>query len=223
MESRETVLEAVKKRWYALREVDEVWKSDSEVVLTAVQANGIALQFAAEVLKGDREIVLAAVQKHGSALRYATEALRSDRDVVLAAVQKDGYTLRYASEALRADREVVQAAVQQHVNALEFAEDCLLEDPTFATEAKRFFHLIKLTMLSGRSTVVVATLSARFGQSDAEVVLHICRERLGVDVDGSTMELWHGLESVPDDECVEHWPGVQPLGEISEYQLLLRR
>eukprot|EP00971_Amphidinium_carterae_P291593 5788537-Amphidinium_carterae.1 len=60
MESRGSVLEAVKEGGHALRRVDEVWRSDHEVVLTAVQMNGVALQFAAEALQGDREIVLAA-------------------------------------------------------------------------------------------------------------------------------------------------------------------
>eukprot|EP00971_Amphidinium_carterae_P325381 6455613-Amphidinium_carterae.1 len=57
---RRAVLEAVRRSWAFLGEVDEVWKSDREVVLTAVRANGRALHFAAEALKGDREIVLAA-------------------------------------------------------------------------------------------------------------------------------------------------------------------
>eukprot|EP00971_Amphidinium_carterae_P067457 1335825-Amphidinium_carterae.1 len=101
------------------------------------------------------------------ALVYATDALRADRDIVLAAVQSYGPILRCAAEALRADREVVLAAVQQHEGAIEYAADCLLEDPTFATTAKSKFYLLKLTMLSGRSTVVatreVALLRAAVG------------------------------------------------------------
>eukprot|EP00971_Amphidinium_carterae_P067445 1335581-Amphidinium_carterae.1 len=58
--NRERVLEAVKKRWDALKGVDEIWRSDREVVLTAVQHDGNAAQFAAEALKADREVVLAA-------------------------------------------------------------------------------------------------------------------------------------------------------------------
>eukprot|EP00971_Amphidinium_carterae_P004541 91047-Amphidinium_carterae.1 len=52
---RRGVLKAVVQRWDALREVDELWKSDREVVLAAVQHDGRALKFAAEALKGDRE------------------------------------------------------------------------------------------------------------------------------------------------------------------------
>eukprot|EP00971_Amphidinium_carterae_P210233 4171093-Amphidinium_carterae.1 len=75
-------------------------------------------------------------------------------------------------------------------------------------------------MLSGRSTVVVARPSW-----NVETVLAKCRKRLGLPDDGSTMELWLGSgERVPDDdEDVEDWPGVQPKGEITEYQLLVRR
>eukprot|EP00971_Amphidinium_carterae_P127561 2527296-Amphidinium_carterae.1 len=55
---RRVVRERVVREWEALRDVDEVWKSNHEVVLAAVRANGNALQFAAEALKGDREFVL---------------------------------------------------------------------------------------------------------------------------------------------------------------------
>eukprot|EP00971_Amphidinium_carterae_P293136 5819954-Amphidinium_carterae.1 len=67
---------------------------------------------------------------------YATQALRADHEIVLAAVRQNGWALEYATEALRGDREVVQAAVQQDAGALLFAADELLEEPSFATEAK---------------------------------------------------------------------------------------
>eukprot|EP00971_Amphidinium_carterae_P325842 6456341-Amphidinium_carterae.1 len=60
----------------------------------------------------------------------------SDCEVVLAAVRENALALKYAREALY------------------FAADDLLEDATFRTEARRLFYLLKLTMLSGRSTVV---------------------------------------------------------------------
>eukprot|EP00971_Amphidinium_carterae_P037856 744392-Amphidinium_carterae.1 len=191
MESRESVLEAVKRQpCKALQEADEVWRSDHEVVLTAVQREGRALQFVAEALKGDREIVLAAVRQAGWALKYATEALRTDREIVLAAVQQDAA-------------------------ALLFAADAFLEDPSFATEAKRQFHLLKVTMLSGRSTVVAAWLW------NVPTVLQVCRRRLGLADDGTTMELWYGAAKVPSEMHVRNWPGIKPRGEISEYQLVV--
>eukprot|EP00971_Amphidinium_carterae_P151447 3002773-Amphidinium_carterae.1 len=76
-------------------------------------------------------------------------------------------------------------------------------------------------MLSGRSTVLAA-----WGGEDAEEVLDKAREKLGLPENGSTIELWHGSgEKVPDDDvtAVQDWPSVRPCGEISEYQLLLRR
>eukprot|EP00971_Amphidinium_carterae_P060634 1200139-Amphidinium_carterae.1 len=66
-------------------------------------------------------------------------------------------------------------------------------------------------MLSGRSTVVAASL----GDGNVRDVLEVCRERLGLADDGSTMELWHDPEMVPADARVREWPGVQPKGEIS--------
>eukprot|EP00971_Amphidinium_carterae_P279770 5553652-Amphidinium_carterae.1 len=73
-------------------------------------------------------------------------------------------------------------------------------------------------MLSGRSTVVAA-----FRFVDVESVLAAFRARLGLADDGTTMELWHASERVPDRVQVRNFPGLQPPGEISEYQLLIRR
>eukprot|EP00971_Amphidinium_carterae_P173544 3440170-Amphidinium_carterae.1 len=74
-------------------------------------------------------------------------------------------------------------------------------------------------MLSGRSTVVVAG-----GIGTAADVLRMCRRRLGLLDDGTTMELWHGSGRVPaDGKYVPNWPGIQPPGEISEYQLVVTR
>eukprot|EP00971_Amphidinium_carterae_P266136 5279304-Amphidinium_carterae.1 len=73
-------------------------------------------------------------------------------------------------------------------------------------------------MLSGRSTVVVAR-----DFDDVELVLGECRRRLGLPDDDARMELWHGSERVPADARVQEWPGFQPGGEISEYQLVVMR
>eukprot|EP00971_Amphidinium_carterae_P013153 259412-Amphidinium_carterae.1 len=73
-------------------------------------------------------------------------------------------------------------------------------------------------MLSGRSTVVAAS-----GSRKLEIVLAFCRKRLNLAVEGATLEVWHSANRVPGGVRVDHWPGVQPRGEISEYQLLLRR
>eukprot|EP00971_Amphidinium_carterae_P125915 2494591-Amphidinium_carterae.1 len=85
-------------------------------------------------------------------------------------------------------------------------------------EAKGQYRLLKLTMPSGSSTVVAAD-----DEDDVEYVLGMARERLGLPDDGSRMELWQGPESVPADAQVEDFPGVQPAGEISQYQLVLTR
>eukprot|EP00971_Amphidinium_carterae_P107344 2126680-Amphidinium_carterae.1 len=48
------------------------------------------------------------------------------------------------------------AAVKQTRLAIHFAADELLLDSTFAPEAKQGFHILHISMLSGRSTVVVS-------------------------------------------------------------------
>eukprot|EP00971_Amphidinium_carterae_P112077 2219972-Amphidinium_carterae.1 len=146
-----------------------------------------------------REHVLEAVKVHWTAFEYVGKVWTSDHEV--------------------GDREIVLAAVQQNRNALLYAADELLEDPTFAPERKTRHYLLKLTMLSGRSAVVAACIY--WNESS---VLAMCRRRHGLPDDGARIELWHGSgERVPDDERVPDWPGIQPLGEISEYQLLVTR
>eukprot|EP00971_Amphidinium_carterae_P062746 1242036-Amphidinium_carterae.1 len=77
-------------------------------------------------------------------------------------------------------------------------------------EAKKQFHLLKLTMLSGRSTVVAAV-----DFNSVRYVLYECCERLGLSNDGATMELWHGSDRVPDGAFLPDWLGVKPKGELS--------
>eukprot|EP00971_Amphidinium_carterae_P236636 4696696-Amphidinium_carterae.1 len=106
--------------------------------------------------------------------------------------------------------------MQQYESALREAADCLLEDPTFATKAKKQFFLLKITMLSGRSTVVAA-----MNRYTTRSILGACHSRLGLARDGTSLGLWHGSDRVPEDAKVRDWPGIKPRGEISEYQLLV--
>eukprot|EP00971_Amphidinium_carterae_P192035 3810265-Amphidinium_carterae.1 len=70
-------------------------------------------------------------------------------------------------------------------------------------------------MLSGRSTMVLLD-EIRAGVLIVRDILEVCREKLGLEDDGSTMELWHGSgERVPQATAVEDWPGIQPHGQIS--------
>eukprot|EP00971_Amphidinium_carterae_P171672 3403459-Amphidinium_carterae.2 len=78
----------------------------------------------------------------------------------------------------------------------------------------RMFYMLKFTMLSGRSTVVAAC-----DYQDSENILAACCSRLGL-ANGTIMEFWHGSERVPLDARLSDWPGIRPLGELSEYQLV---
>eukprot|EP00971_Amphidinium_carterae_P304957 6060024-Amphidinium_carterae.1 len=94
-------------------------------------------------------------------------------------------------------------------------------------EAKRRFFLLKLTMLSGRSTLVAAPSDEDVRPFwTVEFVLAVCLERLGLADNAAMMDgiqLLHGSERLPADVRVEDLPGVQPPGEISEYQLVITR
>eukprot|EP00971_Amphidinium_carterae_P323248 6423990-Amphidinium_carterae.1 len=165
--------------------------TEREEYLAEVRRNGFSPGRLWEQFKGDCEIVLAAVQKNGAALQCATEECKADPEIALAAVQEYGLALQYATEKCKADRHIVQAAVEKDVSAITHAADELLLDSTFAPEVKRDFCILKISLLSGRSTVVMAR-----DYSDFTIIVgRFCR-RLGLDRRG-TEALIHGAEVVP--------------------------
>jgi hypothetical protein len=128
LQSKEFILEAVKKDGSLLEYASENLREDRDVVLAAVTNNGNSLRYASENLREDRDVVLAAITDYGNSLEYASENLREDRDVVLAAVTNNGNSLKYASENLRADKEIVLAAVSKDSKMIFQANDTLKQD-----------------------------------------------------------------------------------------------
>eukprot|EP00971_Amphidinium_carterae_P264842 5253318-Amphidinium_carterae.1 len=159
--------------------------------MAAVTQHGRALQYAAEECKAESAIVLAAVKQNGMALQYAAEECKADREIVLAAVKQNWFVLQLAVEECKADHQIVLAAVQQSGMALGLAADELLLDSTFAPEAKQDWHILKVSMLSSRSTVVMAD-----GDFNADVIVGRCCSRLQIQKTGTTA-LVHGTEVVP--------------------------
>jgi len=70
-------------------------------------------------------------------------------------------------------------------------------------------------MLSGRSTAVMS-----LGDDSVETIVGRCCSRLQMQKSGRE-SLIHGAEVVPPGAQVLDWPGLQPKGEVSEYQLVL--
>eukprot|EP00971_Amphidinium_carterae_P139898 2771696-Amphidinium_carterae.1 len=165
--------------------------TEREQALTDVKRNGLALSLVPERYKADRKIVLAAVQQNGDALYLAAEECKADREIVLAAVKQHGDALYLAAEECKADREIVLAAMQQNGYCLLYAADELLLDSTFAPKAKRCRYILKVSMLSGRSTATVS-----LGHDFAEDIIRQCRARLGFGRSG-TEALVQGTEVVP--------------------------
>eukprot|EP00971_Amphidinium_carterae_P036674 720775-Amphidinium_carterae.1 len=123
--------------------------------MLAVKQDGLSLKYASDAFRSDREIVLMAVSQHGEALQHAAMQLKHDRELVMVAVSQHGWTLRNASQDLQSDREIVLAAVSNSSGwALRFAGDDLLEDESFAKDAREKFYLFKVTTMSGRSCIV---------------------------------------------------------------------
>eukprot|EP00971_Amphidinium_carterae_P188188 3735329-Amphidinium_carterae.1 len=66
----------------------------------------------------------------------------------------NGKALGYAAEECNADRAIVLEAVGHDPDAIQYAVDELLLDSTLGPEAKRCWHILHISLLSGRSTGV---------------------------------------------------------------------
>eukprot|EP00971_Amphidinium_carterae_P110818 2195207-Amphidinium_carterae.1 len=219
---REIVLEAVEKNGLALEFAAEELRGDRAVVLKAVEHDGRALLYAAEELQRDRAIVLAAVEQDWRALEFAAEELLGDRTIVLAAVEQDWHALQAAAEELQEDRAIVLAVVERDWLALQYVADVLLLDSTFASDAKKQGFILKITMLSGRYTCqFVPFVDAQFSFTANIALLNACAA-LGIKRNGVEV-LVKGAEVIPLDAAVQDWPGLSPLGDISEFQLVVRQ
>mmetsp|Transcript_63368 Transcript_63368/g.117861 ORF Transcript_63368/g.117861 Transcript_63368/m.117861 type:complete len:232 (+) Transcript_63368:30-725(+) len=213
--SHEHVLDAVQRDGSYLRFATQC-RGDREIVLAAVRQYGWALQFADEECQNDREIVLAAVQMHWAALLFAAETQRGDREIVLTAVQENWRALQHAADRCRNDRDLVLIAMEQDAMSFVYAGDALLEDRTFATDIRRQFYLLRITLLSGRSTIVA---SPTHRVEYTEAIIRRCCERLCLDYIGRE-RLLHGSEWVPKGGKLNQWPVSPICGEVADYQLL---
>eukprot|EP00971_Amphidinium_carterae_P260124 5160940-Amphidinium_carterae.1 len=73
--------------------------------------------------------------------------------------------------------------------------------------------------MSGRCTCVVAFRHTKTLLTTEHIIGLACA-RLALPHRGSE-QLLHGTGEIPARTNVEDWPGVVPLGEITEYQLIL--
>eukprot|EP00971_Amphidinium_carterae_P205706 4082216-Amphidinium_carterae.1 len=211
----EIVLAAVKQAGCALQWAAGACRQDREIVMAAVAQDGQALRWAAACCQCDREIVALAVNEDGFALRWAADMWKGNHDIVLGAVRKNGSSLQFAAKTCTFDPEIVLTAVNQNAIAIEWASDDLLEDGSFAPDAKRSCFILKITLMSGRYAVI-ASLEDNY--ESMEEVLASCRHKLGLVKQGSE-RLVNGDEIVMPRAHVCNWPKIRPCGEVTEYQL----
>mmetsp|Transcript_22182 Transcript_22182/g.40821 ORF Transcript_22182/g.40821 Transcript_22182/m.40821 type:complete len:181 (+) Transcript_22182:119-661(+) len=156
-----------------------------------------------------------ATESAAAALEFAAEEVKRNYAFVLAAVLEDGRALQHAALELQGNREIVTAAVEQNEHVLQFAADVLLEDVTFAVEAREWYYFFKIVALSGRSCCIAMHLF----YADKKTLLEESCRKLGIDrTDRQVLLL--GSDLVPDNTDVPDWPGTPSLGAITEYQLL---
>mmetsp|Transcript_56532 Transcript_56532/g.104660 ORF Transcript_56532/g.104660 Transcript_56532/m.104660 type:complete len:201 (-) Transcript_56532:170-772(-) len=162
-----------------------------------------------------RWAVLAAVQKDAAALERAAEVWKRDREIVLAAVNRCGSALKWAAESCKGDHDVVSAAVRQYAGALHWASSELLENSSFASEAKKNYYMVKIGLMSGRSCCLAASQFDSTGD-----ILQRCCGRLGLECSGKE-QLVHGSTVVMEGVPLCEWPGTPARGLVAEYSLVL--
>eukprot|EP00971_Amphidinium_carterae_P086559 1712915-Amphidinium_carterae.1 len=143
--------------------------------------------------------------------------MQSDHEIVLTAVRDCWLALSEASIELRSDRAIVLVALQQTSGALHYASDELLLDVSFAVDEKRWYHILRISNLSGQQAVVAVS-----GDDTVDKVLNeYCRRREILRIRG--MRLIHGTEVIEHRREVRRWPGIRQGPEASEYQLIVSR
>eukprot|EP00971_Amphidinium_carterae_P305378 6068651-Amphidinium_carterae.1 len=131
------------------------------------------------------------VAQRGKALEFAAEPLQIDREIVLTAVANDGRALRFAAEPLKSDREIVLTAVEYNnfppivAEVFEYAADALLEDESFAVEARKPLCFFKVIALSGRSCITPCPCRVR-----SQALIHESCRKLGLQSTGREMLLF---------------------------------
>mmetsp|Transcript_62912 Transcript_62912/g.116960 ORF Transcript_62912/g.116960 Transcript_62912/m.116960 type:complete len:169 (+) Transcript_62912:81-587(+) len=168
-------------------------------------------------MERSQEDVLEEVRRDGTALQDAPEWCRNDHEIVLTAVQQDGWALQWAAEACRSDREIALTAVRNKSWAMKWVADDLVEDESFASDAKQECFILKLTLLSGRYTYVCEHYAEEVRK---ESILRMSCRKLGLEY-CDTMKLLHGTQEVPAEAEVSSWPGIRPAGQVTEYLLVV--
>mmetsp|Transcript_53465 Transcript_53465/g.98900 ORF Transcript_53465/g.98900 Transcript_53465/m.98900 type:complete len:205 (+) Transcript_53465:81-695(+) len=198
--------------------------SEREQWLRAVTQDGLALYGASAIHRADKGIVLAAVRQNGHALLHAADRCKSDREVVLAAVKQNGDTLCNAADSCKSDHEIVLTAVtcSQHGPALFFAAESCKSDPEIVLAAVMHdgMNLEHAAESYKSDREIVDLYSADDEDCDTAFVIERACSRLGLD-EQDTSQLIRGSEVVSDETCVLFFLGLQPLGQVTEYQLVL--
>jgi hypothetical protein len=120
--------------WWRKNDLPMEWANSREFILEAVKKDGRWIEIAPANMKNDIEIVSFALAENGYALDFVSEEMKNNKDVVLLAVSNYGNALEYASESLKSDNEVIMKAVSQNFDALAYANPDFLENLNFVNQ-----------------------------------------------------------------------------------------
>mmetsp|Transcript_49969 Transcript_49969/g.116764 ORF Transcript_49969/g.116764 Transcript_49969/m.116764 type:complete len:108 (+) Transcript_49969:70-393(+) len=99
---------------------------------------------------------------------------------------------------------------------LRYSSDELLEDESFEPVLKRHFYMMKISMLSGRYTLVAATR-----EESVSSVISEARRRLRLEPGSVKPKLLQGAMEIPGDTQICELKDLKPPGEVTELQLIL--
>lgn len=116
LESKEQILEMIKKDGNTLQYVPKEFQDDNDVVLEAISNSKTAFSYASDRLKDDESFVKRVIQINSSNFNFATERLRKKRDLALIAVKNKDFNIMSLHSVHKCDEGVVNEAIKSSEN-----------------------------------------------------------------------------------------------------------
>jgi len=119
---------------------------------------------------------------------------------------------------------VLAATSRPDEKGLQYADDSLLEDDSFAVEARRMYCFCRVASLSGRTCIVPLDWDSVEANGPVDVYEYLLSEA-GVKLGMGTLlpgegTLLFGREEVSRNHAVKDWPGSPAQSAIVNYQLV---
>eukprot|EP00403_Amphidinium_massartii_P011330 CAMPEP_0178427262 /NCGR_PEP_ID=MMETSP0689_2-20121128/29654_1 /TAXON_ID=160604 /ORGANISM="Amphidinium massartii, Strain CS-259" /LENGTH=254 /DNA_ID=CAMNT_0020048963 /DNA_START=12 /DNA_END=773 /DNA_ORIENTATION=- len=214
------MVEAVSQNWENVAQASSALLGDQDFMFQAVHfGSWQVMKYASEELRGDYDFMAKVLEEHSfAALIFASEVLRGNIEFMLQALKENSLAAELATTTLRGNREFMRHVVTLEPTQLSVASDQLLEDESFLDEIAEHIQkllILKVTLLSGRSCVVVWPQDDEdLMQHTREVLLSKVADKLQLSpIHVAQAELLLGMRPVmwPDLEQAELLLGMRPV------------